>query len=144
MGGDSPLDYLSDLAEAVGLKFDRECSGEEYREKTFHGFHFTREILESNMDAVKKSLRKNKGHVYGQVVGATFLWAGAEMPEELKSRVIEDANKDEWAAEGDAERRHHIRDFIEKIENHKAGERMQIAEEGLFQKFAEAMGGVDA
>ena len=137
MGGDSPLDYLGDLAEVCAVGHDFEA------DNTFHGYRFTREKLERAYErkAIQKSLRENEDPIYGQVVGATFLWAGAEMPEELKSRVVSDAKKDEWAAEGDNERRKFINDFIDKVEEHKGGKQVELADEGLFDKIAEAMGG---
>lgn len=120
MGGDSPLDCLDDLAEVCGVEFDPES------DEGFHCHLFTRAKLEASMDKIKKSLRKSTDPIYGQVVGATFLWAGAEMPEELKTRVTDDAKKDTWAAEGDVERKRYIDEFIEKVENHKPGERVEI------------------
>ena len=135
MGGDSPLDYLAVLGRAVGIEFDIDTDDE-----NFHGYRFTPEAMESRMDEIKESLRKHKDPIYGQVVGAAFLWAGAEMPEELKSRVIGDAEKDEWAAEGDEERQGYIDDLAQKVANHKPGERVELAYEGLFDKFAQVMG----
>jgi hypothetical protein len=135
MGGDSPLDFLYPLAEAVGVECDFDTD-----EETFHGFPFTRELLEGSLKEIYKSLREHKDCIYGQVVGATFLWAGAEMPEELKSRVIADAEKDEWAASGDEERKRYIHDFIEAVENHEPGQRVELSTEGLFERMAKVLG----
>jgi hypothetical protein len=136
MGGDSPLDYLGNLAEVCYVNFDVETD-----EETFHCFRFTRESLEKHTKEIYKSLRECKSPIYGQVVGAAFLWTGAEMEEALKSRVIGDAQKDEWAAEGDEERKKHIDKFIEEVENHTPGKRVDIDDEGLLENIAKALGG---
>ena len=135
MGGDTPLDYLAVLGKAVGVEFDYD------HENTFHGWPFTREALESHLEEVKKSLGKNKYHIYGQVVGATFLWAGAEMPEELKNRVIKDAEADEWAAEGDSERKKYINAFIQAVKSSEPGKRVDVQDEGLFERVGKCLGG---
>jgi hypothetical protein len=140
LGGDTPLDYLGNIAHVLGVPCtydDKRFEGAE----EFHCYMFTREQLESP-DATKKllALYKKTGYqreIMGQVIGTVYLWTGAKMPKKIKDLVIASAKADEWARE-DAEREDRIYDLIKAVKAHKPGQRVELREEGLFQKFREA------
>jgi hypothetical protein len=144
MGGDTPLDYLAVLGEAVGAVFDYDDEST----PEFHGWHITREMLE--VDDIQAKLRDahasvGNDYIFGQVVGAVFLWAGARMSDEIKLGVKvcaeHELNQIEKTGWTDPERRAgFLRDLIEKVEEHKTGERVELADEGLFENMAKMFG----
>jgi len=139
MGGDSALDYAGNIAKIFGL----ECDYEDEGCASFHGYHFTREMLEKR--GVRKKLREahervRNDAVFGQVVGAIYLWAGARMTKGIRDGVIKCAMADGWAKE-DEERRMYIDQLIGLVDMYwEGGERIELKEEGLFRKFAEMFG----
>lgn len=145
MGGDTPLDYNAVLAKVVGAEDD-----EDYGDDSFHGFKYTREMLEAH-DAGKKIRDAHKSvkddYVFGQVVGAVFLWAGAKMTKKIKKAVITCANYeldniDKIGWMNPEARAGFLRDLIEKVEAHwEGGEKVELAYEGLMGKIAEKIGG---
>lgn len=139
MGGDSPLDFLAVIGEVVGAKFDYE----DERTPNFHGYHFTRGQLERRGVAAQL-IRKAPNWertVYFQTIGAVYLWAGAKMTAALRGEVIRGAKQDEWMKEEGSmsSRGRHVQTLIRLVEKHwKGGVQVELKDEGLMQKFAEA------
>lgn len=62
------------------------------------------------------------------------LKTGAKLPKHVIKRIIEAAENDEWAKEGDLEREMYIEKFISAIKAHTPGKRTAVTSEGLFEK----------
>lgn len=136
MGGDDPLDWLSDLASVCGVGFV-EGDDDEAWEQSFHGFMLTRGAVEAHLDALVQHLESIDARPYDnaripvQVLGAMILWTGAAIPDALRERIIASAEGDEWAAENE-ERAHYIARFVVALRQHEAGKRTDIDSEGLW------------
>lgn len=138
LGGDTPLDYLGNIAHVLGVP----CTYDDPKRypkdvDAFHCYLFTQERLESP-DATKKliALYQRTGYlqeIMGQVIGTVYLWTGAKMPEKIKKLVLASAKADEWARE-DEERADHIYAFTKAVKMHKRGQRVELSEEGLFER----------
>jgi len=138
MGGDSPLDYLGVICDRMGAPFDYD------RGEGLHGYHFSRNDLEKNMDAIVKMIEKEKWEqsVYWQVLGVMIMASGAKAGQTLKNRIIREAKSDPWMTEDGpkSERAHHINDFIKAMKSHRAGRVTRLTDEGLFQALAKIEG----
>jgi hypothetical protein len=139
LGGDTPLDYLGELAEDVfESPRDLEAKGDCY-----YGHHYTREILESKLDKAVKHLENDtysESYVGFQVLGAMLLEVGADIPNDVREKIIDAAEKDEWAKSGDEERIFFMQDLIDKIRAHKPGQQTELANESLFEAWERAVG----
>jgi ABC-type nitrate/sulfonate/bicarbonate transport system substrate-binding protein len=79
--------------------------------------------------------------IMGQVIGVVYLWTGAKMPEKIKKLVLASAEADEWARE-DEEREDRVYDLIKAVKAHKPGRRVELREEGVFEKTSGATQGL--
>ena len=146
MGGDTPLDYVGTIAKVVfGLDHDYDVEPE-----TFFGFLFTKEMLEKEgvHDKIQKAIPQwmREDTIFGQVVGAIYLWTGARMPQSIKENVLHHAKEELAGTEkgwhNPEEREMYLRDFIEKVEKHwEGGERVDLPFEGLMDKIHEHIAG---
>ena len=140
MGGDGPLDCLGYIGDAIGLEYDFDALPDDYRENTFFGYRFTREILESEWKSLLAIDDRIGDGVFAQVVAAAFLWAGAKMPDIIKVRAINRAMeellglKDAGWKSPDS-RTASLLEFIEKVEAHwQGGERVELSYVSLGDK----------
>jgi len=146
MGGDTPLDYVGFLADELDVEYDGD-----YGEGSFHGYRFTRDVLEApGVHGKIKAAHENcyNDVVFGEVVGAVYLWAGAAIPAPVKKGILtcakaelEDCESRKTGFLRPDERAGYLRDLIEKIEAHKPGERVELVEEGLFENMAKMLCG---
>jgi len=135
MGGDTPLDKLGTIADAMGVKFSYDTPPPEAPAE-LHCYPFTRSAVEANLSAAVEALARNEGYegnIGRQALGVVILWTGAEMPDDVRDLIIEAAEADEWAATGDDGRVRHMADFILAVQKHRPGTRTSVTSEGLFQ-----------
>ena len=145
MGGDTPLDDLGILSRVCGVDYDMD-EKHEY-DDTFHGYPLTRAALEKHRGELVEEVQKSgdwSKPVMGQVLGAMFLWAGAELTDDMKDLVVSCAESDEWMSEEiqqygseGGDRTEVIRAFIAKVRDHKPGVRVTLDDVGLLQRLAQ-------
>lgn len=130
MGGDSPLDWEGDISDYIGGHFDAD-----------EGHIFTREQLESNLvDVVKRIETSGTDVKIGlQVLGVLILKTGAQMPDEVRDKIVKAAEEDDWAAEDDRNRKAHMRDLIEKIKAHEPGSKSEVPAPSLLDQMRKDM-----
>lgn len=139
LGGDAPLDHLNEIVERIGGRFDADAEGDD------HCNVYTREQLEENFTAAVEycngvSWDRN---VAWQVLGHMVLRTGADLPEEARATMIEAAENDEWASEGDSDRVRHMTDLIRALEAHQPGRQTYMKSEGLFEVVLAGMSRVE-
>jgi 8-oxo-dGTP diphosphatase len=127
MGGDTPLDWEADISDFVGGHFDPD-----------EGHIFTREQLEAKLSEMVAYIEGgNEPDIGLQVLGVLIMRAGADLPDDIKARIVKAAEDDEWAAEDDRKRKAHIRDLIEKVEAYKPGTMVAIPAPSLLTQMEE-------
>jgi hypothetical protein len=155
LGGDTPLDYLGELADLLHVPNDEAMNGEEdpdtymgysiyplgemsddYAERMRKALKDKREEVMALIDNMKDSDYKN---IKTQVVAVVYMASGAAFPRGFKKKAVEAGRNDEWAME-DSGRLRKIRAYIDAVDEHKAGKRTLLQDTGLFQKMAEVLG----
>jgi 8-oxo-dGTP diphosphatase len=133
MGGDSPMDWEGTLCELAGGHYDDDSGGHVY----------TRPQLESNLDQLLDHIASSSDepHIGFQVLGFMALKVGAELTSEARNMIIAAAESDPWAAEDSRERKAHMRDLIERIQAHKAGEKIEVPSKGLVEALHRQLAG---
>lgn len=137
MGGDTPLDYLSEIGRLCGVEYEY---SDKKREGAFCGYQFTRAKLKAAMPKLLEWARYPKRYepsVAYTTLGAVMLWTGVRWTKALKDEFIGAANKDEWAMES-RERAHFIRDFAEKVRTAVSGVTVELVSEGLIEQMNKA------
>lgn len=141
MGGDGPLDTQGDILEKIGL------------DDAWYGDGL---ITEKMLDSARKKYEKylptlikeieDDGDDYTnvgyQALGAVTMRLGFPISAELKERIIEAANDDEWARE-DEERAEVMKSFIEDLNKYdnKTPTELSMADEGLLFALAKRING---
>lgn len=82
MGGDTPLDYLNEIAEICGLHI---TAGNPYR--------FNKEILETNLERIALNIQNNKvfeddNEIAWQVLGHLVIEHDVSLPEAIKGYIL--------------------------------------------------------
>jgi len=128
MGGDTPLDYQSDLTDIISGGY-------------LTGNDITAAQLE-NMDEVFvngkiESLVKNKDDrsIMYQVLMVMAMRVGAKLSSKLKLLAISNIRNDEWQFE-DSERKEVIDNLIQTLNQYDGSIRVKVKSEGLFEVFA--------
>ena len=124
MGGDTPMDWEGILCDKMGGHFDDD-----------EGHVYTREQLEAELGELLTYITAHSldPHIGLQVLGVLALKVGATLPDRVKAKIIEAAEKDPWAAENDRERKAHMQDLIEKIRVHEPGQKTGVPGKGLIE-----------
>lgn len=127
MGGDTPLDYQSDLTDIISGGY-------------LTGNDITAAQLE-NMDEVFvngkiESLVKNKDDrsIMYQVLVVMAMRVGAKLSSKLKLLAISNIRNDEWQFE-DSERKEVIDNLIQTLNQYDGSIRVKVKSEGLFEVF---------
>lgn len=127
MGGDTPLDYQSDLTDIISGGY-------------LTGNDITAAQLE-NMDEVFvngkiESLVKNKDDrsIMYQVLMVMAMRVGAKLSSKLKLLAISNIRNDEWQFE-DSERKEVIDNLIQTLNQYDGSIRVKVKSEGLFEVF---------
>jgi len=128
MGGDTPLDYQSDLTDIISGGY-------------LTGNDITAAQLE-NMDEVFvngkiESLVKNKDDrsIMYQVLMVMAMRVGAKLSSKLKLLAISNIRNDEWQFE-DSERKEVIDNLIQTLNQYDGSIRVKVKSGGLFEVFA--------
>ena len=127
MGGDTPLDYQSDLTDIIS------------------GGYLTRNDITAaqleNMDEVFvngkiESLVKNKDDrsIMYQVLMVMAMRVGAKLSSKLKLLAISNIRNDEWQFE-DSSRKEAIDNLIQTLNQYDGSIRVKVKSEGLFEVF---------
>lgn len=144
MGGDEPLDWVAELAEACGIKdtnFDDDSN--------FHGFVFTANKIEKNLGKLLKTVEASRyfsGPLIGyQVLAILIMHHGATFPAKTRKLILAKVDEylasDEWKEWcGSSKRYGYVKNLTNTIKDYKNGTPTQIKEEGLFENMAKAMG----
>ncbi|HDZ18123.1 hypothetical protein LCGC14_1110490 [marine sediment metagenome] len=121
---DEEADEAGFMLEACGI-----FSPDFYRNERI----FTRENFEKNYDVLEKMVQaRHPNRASYFVIGYFALLTGAEISENLRRNILEAANWEHeegyWTDEGFAlKRRMYLEDFQEKIQIHKAGQKLHTA-----------------
>ena len=127
MGGDTPLDYQSDLTDIISGGY---LTGNDITAAQFE-----------NMDEVFvngkiESLVKNKDDrsIMYQVLMVMAMRVGAKLSSKLKLLAISNIRNDEWQFE-DSERKEVIDTLIQTLNQYDGSIRVKVKSEGLFEVF---------
>mgnify|MGYP003666204452 FL=1 len=127
MGGDTPLDYQSDLTDIISGGY---LTGNDITAAQFE-----------NMDEVFvngkiESLVKNKDDrsIMYQVLMEMAMRVGAKLSSKLKLLAISNIRNDEWQFE-DSERKEVIDNLIQTLNQYDGSIRVKVKSEGLFEVF---------
>ena len=127
MGGDTPLDYQSDLTDIISGGY---LTGNDITAAQFE-----------NMDEVFvngkiESLVKNKDDrsIMYQVLMVMAMRVGAKLSSKLKLLAISNIRNDEWQFE-DSERKEVIDNLIQTLNQYDGSIRVKVKSEGLFEVF---------
>lgn len=159
MCGDSPLDWFGDFCSiAVPGKYNG-CNDEILTREAVN------KALPDIVDAIEESVAKENlvfdryakpgmrhlcvgdAETIGfQVLGVVIMERGADMPDDVRAKIIEAATKDEWAREtgSESDRSQNMAAFIEKVRAYQPGTPVDCEREHgkcLMAKFAEVLGG---
>ena len=136
LGGDGPLDWLGNLNETMGNKYNYDTDAPSG--PLDYGYVFTREQVEEHMPVLIERCLASRWdkEVAFQVLGVMAMAVGAEIPEEAKAMIVDAAERDDacWRDEPADDRKKYMRDLVEKIESHEAGQITLVNKEGLFEK----------
>ena len=135
MGGDTPLDYQGDMVDLCGVDYDKFADMDYDHTKI-------RSEIESNLDKLVEycnSVKYGEPEIAWQVLGVIILESGSKLPDDIKTKIVEAADNDDWAQE-DEERNRYMKAFKYAVENYN-GTPTEIEYEGLFQKIFEKMSG---
>jgi hypothetical protein len=126
MGGDSPLDWEGAISEVMGVEFNYDDAK----------YHYTKSGIERNVKKIVERIDREMWdrNIGFQVLGVMAMKTGAKLPKRVIKKIVEAAENDEWAKEGDCERKMHIEKFISAIKAHEPGKRTAVKSEGLFEK----------
>lgn len=137
MGGDTPLDYEGDLYGIAGLSWEDTNGESGMSEKKVN-----KAVAKSLKKMVKyaKSDEVYDSEIMKQVLGVLVMRHAVPVKDAKKALelAVDGAENDEWAAEGDDERRGYINAFIKQLKEYD-GTAQEPAYEGLFQKMFEKM-----
>ena len=130
MGGDSPLDIKAMIFEALEVvQYDDKYEDE--HKIPNHKFDYDKVV--DFLDDDDEYWLKSEGNIFHQVLGVMMLEAGAVIDDNLKAKMIEAAEKDEWASEDD-ERKQRMNSFIKTLNEYDNETPMIIKSAGLFDK----------
>lgn len=142
LGGDSPLDDLGSLAKICGIGH-----GDYEKPGNFHGYMFSKSVVEKNLKRLVEWCEANKYVEYRsiayQVLGAVVLHTGAKISKALHKKLIDQAMADEWMREEGtgSERGRYVQAFVRMLKAHEPGKSVQIPDQGLFEQLAKVIGG---
>jgi len=124
MGGDTPLDIEGNLlVDVCGIAFD------DYIDMPIASFRDTFNIrLPTMVEYIDRMEVDNddERNIAYQVLGVLLMRAGSDFPESIKALVVNAANKDKWAFEGDEARINSMSDLVNMVLNYKNGEPIEI------------------
>jgi hypothetical protein len=124
-GGDSPWDYLGDIAKTIGFKdHDNMHSLVGIQDWSPEIKHKVCKKLERNF---RKVLDRGEGMIYPdevwwQVLAQLILDVGAKFPQDLRYKCIKMCLTDEWAMEGGHQRQEEMARLVHDITFYKDGE----------------------
>lgn len=140
LGGDTPLDFLGDFADIVGVG-NRDDEDEGLSE--LYGYNFSKEILNdsTNLSKMLSYADKRRGSEYQsiayQVLAVILMATGANISQTLKNKISSHSKKDEWYLSKDPERVAYIEQLIGSVELYKNGLPIILQSEGLFEKISQ-------
>lgn len=142
-GGDTPWDFLGDIAEAIDFKHDDMHSLVHFETWEPEVKHDIAKKLEKNWDAVVKigvHMNDFEVDVYWQVLGQLCIAVGAIFPQPIRYQMIKSCLKDEWALEGEQVRQNEMARLAHDITFYKDGvpQPRTIKGHDSFNKFIQA------
>lgn len=127
MGGDAPYDWEDEIYEI--------CGAEMWPEGRTSKGKISPDQFTEHLEKIIVALRKSKDPIGYQVLGVLMMESGADMPEEVKSKIMQACHDDEWARR-DPEREEKILELHDKVLKYD-GTTVEIKSKGLFQAIAE-------
>lgn len=129
MGGDSPLDVEDGIYEI--------CKAQKWGEGKGKGkIKIPVKNFMDKLPQIISYIEEERGwylEIGYQVLGVMMMEIGAPIPEELKVRILQAAEADEWAKQ-DEVRRSHCHKFAKTLRDYN-GKSTKIESEGLFAAF---------
>jgi hypothetical protein len=134
MGGDTPLDFESELYHHAGVKqFDEDCNSPDLTAEDI-----ARALPAYLSEVAEKYEIAEDRPVALQVLAYFMMKTGCPISEELKARFHQAADDDEWASE-DEERFRVMQEFKAALDSHQPGQSLTLPTKGLFQTIFEGM-----
>ena len=131
-GGDTPLDFLGDIAEAIGFKIDGDYSLVGVEEWTPEVKYEVCKKLEKKWDKVISSRKFDyEEDIFWQVLGQVCLAVGCIFPQPIRYQMIKSCLKDEWALEGEVTRQKEMARLVHDLTFYKDGEPLPRTTEGF-------------
>lgn len=140
MGGDGPCDVEAEILEILNIGgdfFDRFSNERELPED----IEMVRATFTKKLDEIIKMIEDEAVEDMGigyQVLGVQMMRFGVPISDELKAKIVEAANNDEWAAD-DKTRQHCMQSFVADLQKYdnKTPTELSEPDEGLFAALAE-------
>jgi len=132
MGGDTPLDFMSDVARVIGAKYDGGNPEVITKARLERGA--------AKLLRLAQGLTDDDRAIMAQVIGWLFLTRGARLTPKLKQEVLRGIGEDAWAREGDLGRVNKMIAFSSAVARYRP-ERgpMKLTSKGLFQVMNERL-----
>ena len=138
LGGDTPLDFLGDFADIVGVG---SRDDEEEGLSELYGYNFSKEILNDSVNLGKMlsyaDKQKYDKSIAYQVLAVILMATGSNISQTLKNKIISQSKKDEWYLSKNPERVAYIDQLIGSVELYKNGLPIILKSEGLFEKISQ-------
>lgn len=142
MGGDTPLDLQSFIYDALDI--NQYPEGDEDISIPADAFDY-KKIVKYLKDREGNDywLKGDTGNIFHQVLGIMMMESGAPINKTLKAKMIKAAKLDDWACEGDEDRRDKMDSFISVLNQYDSSTPTKINSKGLMETIADTLVGDD-